>query len=162
MSILVDKNTRLVVQGITGREGQFHTHQMLAYGTKIVAGVTPGKGGIFVENIPVFETVHDAVKETGANCSIIYVPARFSGDAILEAADAGIKLIVCITEGIPVHDMVKARAYLDLLNVRLIGPNSPGIISPGEAKVGIIPGHIAERGSIGLVSRSGHGLWPFR
>ena len=155
MSILVDKNTRLVVQGITGREGQFHTRQMLAYGTNVVAGVTPGKGGSRVENVPVLETVHNAVNETGANCSIIYVPARFSCDAILEAADAGIKLIVCITEGIPIQDMVKARAYLDLLNVRLIGPNSPGVISPGEAKVGIIPGHIAKRGSIGVVSRSG-------
>jgi len=156
MSILVNQKTRLVVQGITGREGQFHTSQMLEYGTKIVAGVTPGKGGDWIADVPVFDTVLDAVKEKGANCSIIYVPARFSSDAILEAADSGIKLIVCITEGIPVHDMIKVRAHLDsAADVQVIGPNSPGIISPGETKVGIMPGHIHKPGSIGVVSRSG-------
>ena len=155
MSILVDNNTRLVVQGITGREGEFHTRQMKEYGTNTVAGVTPGKGGGWVAGIPVFDTVHEAVEATGANTSIIYVPARFAPDAILEAADAGIKVIVCITEGIPVLDMIKVRTYLDCREVRLIGPNCPGIITPGEAKVGIMPGHIHRPGSIGVVSRSG-------
>ncbi len=156
MAILVGKDTRLVVQGITGREGTFHTRQMVAYGTNVVAGVTPGKGGQWVDQVPVFDTVQEAVEATGANTSIIYVPARFAPDAILEAADAGIGLIVCITEGIPVLDMVKVKAYLDTLpNTRLIGPNCPGLITPGEAKVGIMPGHIHVPGPVGVVSRSG-------
>jgi succinyl-CoA synthetase alpha subunit len=156
MSILVDSETRLVVQGITGREGAFHTEQMLAYGTHVVAGVTPGKGGNWgVGNVPIFDTVHEAVDATGANTSIIYVPARFAPDAILEAADAGLGLIVCITEGIPTIDMLKVRAYLDNTRSRLIGPNCPGLITPGEAKVGIMPGHIHTRGPVGVVSRSG-------
>jgi succinyl-CoA synthetase alpha subunit len=155
MSILINKETRLVVQGITGREGEFHTRQMQEYGTNVVAGVTPGKGGEWVAGIPVFDTVQEAVNATEANTSIIYVPARFASDAILEAADAGIKVIVCITEGIPVLDMIKVRTYLDCLDARLIGPNCPGIITPGEAKVGIMPGHIHTPGPIGLVSRSG-------
>jgi len=157
MSILVNKDTLLVVQGITGREGTFHAQQMIDYGTKVVAGVTPGKGGEWgVGNIPVLDTVKEAVEATGANTSIIYVPARFAPDAIIEAADAGIELIVCITENIPVVDMVQVRAYVDSLpNTRLIGPNCPGLITPGEAKVGIMPGHIHTPGSIGLVSRSG-------
>ncbi len=155
MSILVDKGTRLVVQGITGREGEFHTRQMQDYGTNIVAGVTPGKGGGWVSGIPVFDTMHEAVNATEANTSIIYVPARFAAEAILEAADAGISLVVCITEGIPVLDMIKVRAYLDCRNTRLIGPNCPGIITPGEAKVGIMPGHIHIPGPVGVVSRSG-------
>ncbi|MFN8494253.1 MAG: succinate--CoA ligase subunit alpha [Caldilineaceae bacterium] len=156
MSILVNKDTRLVVQGITGREGAFHTQQMIDYGTKVVAGVTPGKGGEWaIGNVPVFDTVQEAVTATGANTSIIYVPARFAPEAVIEAADAGIKLIICITEGIPALDMVKVRAYLDTLDTRLIGPNCPGLITPGEAKVGIMPGHIHTPGNIGLVSRSG-------
>jgi len=156
MSILVNKDTRLVVQGITGREGAFHTEQMIAYGTKVVAGVTPGKGGGWaVGNVPIFDTVHEAVEATGANTSIIYVPARFAPDAILEAADAGIEVIVCITEGIPTLDMLKVRAYLDGTRARLIGPNCPGVITPGEAKVGIMPGHIHTGGPVGVVSRSG-------
>lgn len=155
MSILVNRDTRLLVQGITGREGSFHTQQMIEYGTRVVAGVTPGKGGEWVSGVPVFDTVRDAVEATEANASIIYVPARFAPDAILEAADAGIKLIVCITEGIPVMDMVQIKAYLDLQKVRLIGPNCPGVITPGEAKVGIMPGHIHTPGNIGVVSRSG-------
>jgi succinyl-CoA synthetase alpha subunit len=155
MSILVDKETRVIVQGITGREGEFHTQQMLEYGTNIVAGVTPGKGGGWVAGVPVFDTMHEAVTATEANASIIYVPARFAPDAILEAADAGIKLIVCITEGIPVLDMIKVRAHLDCMDTHLIGPNCPGLITPGEAKVGIMPGHIHTPGPIGVVSRSG-------
>ena len=156
MSILINKNTRLVVQGITGREGMFHTKQMLDYGTQVVAGVTPGKGGEWVlETVPVFDTVKEAVRATGANTSIIYVPARFAADAIIEAADAGIELVICITEGVPVLDMIEVRAYLDTVNTRLIGPNCPGLITPGESKVGIIPGHILTPGSVGLVSRSG-------
>jgi succinyl-CoA synthetase alpha subunit len=156
MSILVNKETRLLVQGITGREGAFHTGQMIAYGTKVVAGVTPGKGGGWgVDNVPIFDTVREAVDATGANVSIIYVPARFAPDAILEAADAGVPLIVCITEGIPALDMLKVRAYLDRSRSRLIGPNCPGLITPGEAKVGIMPGHIHTRGRVGVVSRSG-------
>ena len=155
MSILVDKDTRLIVQGITGREGEFHTRQMLDYGTNIVAGVTPGKGGGWVAGIPVFDTMAEAVHTTEANASIIYVPARFAPDAILEAADAGVRLIVCITEGIPVLDMIKVRAYLECKDTRLIGPNCPGLITPGEAKVGIMPGHIHTPGPVGLVSRSG-------
>jgi succinyl-CoA synthetase alpha subunit len=155
MSILVNRDTRLVVQGITGREGEFHTRQMLDYGTNIVAGVTPGKGGGWVAGIPVFDAVHEAVNATGANASIIYVPARFAADAILEAADAGIAVTVCITESVPVLDMIKVRAYLDCNSTRLIGPNCPGIITPGETKVGIMPGHIHTPGPVGLVSRSG-------
>lgn len=157
MSILVGKDTRLLVQGITGREGFFHTVQMLEYGTKIVAGVTPGKGGEWVPDgkVPVFDTVQSAVETTGANTSVIFVPARFAVDAMLEAADASIPLVVCITEGIPVQDMMKVRSYLDQKGVRLVGPNCPGVLTPGQAKVGIIPGHIAEDGNIGVVSRSG-------
>ena len=157
MSVLVDKDTRLLVQGITGREGLFHTSRMVRYGTKVVAGVTPKKGGEWVLNgkIPVFDTVRTAVEATGANASIIFVPARFAADAILEAADASLPLIVCITEGIPVRDMMKVRRYLDQRGVRLVGPNCPGLLSPGEAKVGIIPGHIAQQGNVGIVSRSG-------
>ncbi len=157
MSILVDKNTRLIVQGITGREGIFHTSRMLAYGTQVVAGVTPGKGGEWVLDgkVPVFDTVHRAVESTGANASVIFVPARFAYDAILEASDAGVPLIVCITEGIPIQDMMQVRRYLDQDGVRLVGPNSPGLLTPGECKVGIIPGHITEPGNVGVVSRSG-------
>jgi succinyl-CoA synthetase alpha subunit len=157
MSVLVDKDTRLLVQGITGREGLFHTEQMVAYGTNVVSGVTPGKGGEWVleGKIPVFDSVKIAVEATGANTSVIFVPARFAPDAIFEAADAGISLIVCITEGIPVNDMLRVRSYLDQLGVRLIGPNCPGLLTPGESKVGIIPGDISLPGNIGVVSRSG-------
>lgn len=155
MSILVDKETRLVVQGITGREGAFHTQQMIEYGTQVVAGVTPGKGGDWVHALPVFDTVKEAVNATGANTSIIYVPAAFAPDAILEAAEAGIELIVCITEGIPVLDMIRVRHFLERSSARLVGPNCPGLITPGVAKVGIMPGHIHQPGSVGLVSRSG-------
>lgn len=155
MSILVNKDTRLVVQGITGREGTFHTKRMIQYGTPVVAGVTPGKGGGWIEGLPVFDTVQEAVNARGANTSVVYVPARFAPDAILEAADAGIELIVCITEGIPVADMVRVRAYLDQRSTCLIGPNCPGVITPDEAKVGIMPGHIHRPGPIGVVSRSG-------
>lgn len=156
MSILVGDQTRLVVQGITGREGAFHAKQMIDYGTKVVAGVTPGKGGEwFNGNVPVFDTVAEAVKGAGANTSIIYVPARFAPDAIIEAADAGIELIVCITEGIPALDMVTVRAYIDSSSARLIGPNCPGLITPGQAKVGIMPGHIHMPGNVGIVSKSG-------
>ena len=156
MSILVGKYTRLIVQGITGREGEFHTKQMIEYGTKVVGGVTPGKGGEWAAGVPVFDTVKESVEATGANTSVIFVPARFAPDAILEAADAGITLIVCITEGVPVLDMIKVRAYLDTKpGVRLIGPNCPGLITPGEAKVGILPGHITKPGHVGIVARSG-------
>lgn len=156
MSILVNKDTRLLVQGITGREGLFHTEQMVNYGTNVVAGVTPGKGGEWVlGKIPVFDSVRIAAEATGANTSVIFVPARFSADAIFEAADAGLELIVCITEGIPVLDMMRVRNYIDQKNVRLVGPNCPGLLTPGEAKVGIIPGDIAIPGSVGVVSRSG-------
>ncbi len=157
MSILVNENTRLLVQGITGKEGLFHTTQMVAYGTNVVAGVTPGKGGGWVLDgkIPVFDSVKSAQKATNANASVIFVPARFAADAIIEAADAGIELIVCITEGVPVHDMMRVRTYLDTLNTKLIGPNCPGLLTPGSAKVGIIPGDIAIPGNVGVVSRSG-------
>jgi succinyl-CoA synthetase alpha subunit len=155
MSILVGKNTRLLVQGITGREGAFHTLQMKEYGTNVVGGVTPGKGGEWMHGIPVFDTVKEAVATTDANASIIYVPARFAADAIMEAADAGIRLIVCITEGVPVLDMVRVRSFLRQKETRLIGPNCPGLITPGEAKVGIMPGHIHKPGHVGVVSRSG-------
>ena len=155
MSVLVDKSTRLVVQGITGKEGTFHTRQMVEYGTNIVGGVTPGKGGTTHEGIPVFNTVADAVREAGANATVIYVPPSFAADAVMEAADAGIPVIVCITEGIPTLDMVKVREYLSDKPTRLIGPNCPGIISPGKCKIGIMPGHIHREGNIGVVSRSG-------
>ncbi|MFN8597561.1 MAG: succinate--CoA ligase subunit alpha [Anaerolineae bacterium] len=155
MSVLVGKNTRLIVQGITGREGEFHTKQMIEYGTKVVGGVTPGKGGEWAAGVPVFDTVKEAVDATGANTSVIFVPARFAPDAMLEASDAGVELIVCITEGVPVLDMIKVRAHLDTQHVRLIGPNCPGLITPGEAKVGILPGHITRPGHIGIVARSG-------
>ena len=157
MSILVDNNTRLLVQGITGNEGLFHTQHMVEYGTNLVAGVRPGKGGEWVLDgkIPVLDSVKMAIEATGANTSIIFVPARFASDAIFESADAGISLIVCITEGIPVQDMMKVRSYLDQKGVRMVGPNCPGILTPGQAKVGIIPGDIAISGNIGIVSRSG-------
>lgn len=157
MSILVDKKTRLLVQGITGREGLFHTARMVEYGTKVVAGVTPGKGGEWVlkGKVPVFDTVQAAVDATGPNATVIFVPARFATDAILEAADAQIPVIVCITEGVPVRDMMQARRYINQQGVRLIGPNCPGLLSPDQSKVGIIPGHIAKSGSVGVVSRSG-------
>jgi len=157
MSILVDKNTRLIVQGITGREGEFHTRQMLEYGTKVVGGVRPGRGGEWAVDgkVPVFDTVKEAVETTGANAWVGYVPARAAPDAILEAADAGVPFLVCITEGIPVLDMIRVRAYLDQKDTRLLGPNCPGLITPGECKVGIIPGHITMPGNIGIVSRSG-------
>lgn len=156
MSILVNKDTRLLVQGITGREGLFHTEQMVLYGTNVVAGVTPGKGGEWVMGkIPVFDSVRIAAEATGANTSVIFVPARFAADAMFEAADAGLDLIVCITEGIPVLDMMRVRNYIDQKNVRLLGPNCPGLLTPAEAKVGIIPGDIAIPGNVGVVSRSG-------
>ena len=155
MSILVDENTRLLVQGITGREGGFHTQQAIAYGTKVVAGVTPGKGGTSVDGIPVFNTVQEAMDKTGANASVIFVPPAFAADAILEAADAGLPLVVCITEGIPTLDMVRVMRYLSGTRIRLIGPNCPGIISPGKCKIGIMPGHIHRQGHVGVISRSG-------
>ncbi len=155
MSILVDENTRLLVQGITGREGQFHTRQMLAYGTRVVAGVTPGQGGRTVEGVPVYNTVAEAVREHLPNASIIYVPAPFAPDAILEAVDNGIPLVVCITEGIPALEMIGVYHHVKAAGAVLIGPNCPGLISPGKAKVGIMPGHIHAPGSVGLVSRSG-------
>ncbi len=156
MSIFVDKSTKLVVQGITGRDGSFHTRQMIEYGTQVVAGVTPGKGGqTFDKQVPIFDTVAQAVAETGANTSIVYVPSRFAPDAVFEAADAGVGLVVCITEGLPVQDMTRVMPYLRERGTRLIGPNCPGIISPGQSKVGIIPGQICAEGNVGVVSRSG-------
>ena len=155
MSVLVDKSTRLIVQGLTGKEGTFHAKQMVEYGTNIVGGVTPGKGGTTHEGIPVFNTVDEAVEEAGANASVIYVPPSFAADAVMEAADAGIPVVVCITEGIPTLDMVKVKEYLSDKPTRLIGPNCPGIISPGKCKIGIMPGHIHREGNIGVVSRSG-------
>jgi succinyl-CoA synthetase alpha subunit len=155
LSILVDKNTRVVVQGITGKEGSFHTAQMRAYGTNIVAGVTPGKGGSDHEGVPIFDTVSDAVSQAGANASVIYVPPPFAADAIMESADAGLTLVVCITEGIPALDMVRAFDYIRDRSTRLIGPNCPGIISPGKCKIGIMPAHIHTEGRVGVVSRSG-------
>lgn len=155
MSILIDKNTRVVVQGITGGEGTFHTQQMVAYGSKVVAGVTPGKGGQSVDGIPVFNRVEDAVKKEGANASCIFVPAAFAADAIVESVDAGVDLVVCITEGIPALEMVKLKNYLEGKKARLIGPNCPGLISPGKSKIGIMPGQIHKEGNVGVISRSG-------
>ncbi|MCX7954642.1 MAG: succinate--CoA ligase subunit alpha [Bacteroidales bacterium] len=155
MSILVNKNTRVVVQGITGKEATFHTTQMIEYGTKIVAGVSPGKGGIKHINIPVFDSVEEAVKNEEIDASIIFVPAQHAADAILEAADAGIKLIVAITEGIPINDMIKVKKFVMQKGSRLIGPNCPGIITPGECKLGIMPGFIHKKGCIGIISKSG-------
>ena len=155
MSILIDEKTRALVQGITGGEGRFHTERMLGDGTNIVAGVTPGKAGESVEGVPVFDTVADAVAETNANASILFVPPAFAADAILEAAEAGIELIVCLTEGIPVHDMLPVRRYVDLVGAKLLGPNTPGLISPGKSKLGVMAGYIHKPGSIGIISRSG-------
>ena len=155
MSILVNKNSKILVQGITGQEGMFHTRQCVAYGTKVVAGVTPGKGGQEMDGIPVFNTVEDAVLTTGADVSLIFVPPPFAADAIMEAADAGVELVVCITEGIPTLDMIKVKAFLEETDARLVGPNCPGVITPDEAKVGIMPGFIHLKGNVGLISRSG-------
>jgi succinyl-CoA synthetase alpha subunit len=155
MSILVDEKTRVVVQGITGNEGMFHTRQMVEYGTKIVAGMTPGKGGQKIDGIPVFNTVSEAVKKTEANASAIFVPPAFAADAVLEAADAGIAVIVCLTEGIPTLDMVMVRQYLKEKRSNLIGPNTPGIISPGKCKIGVMAGYIHKPGTVGIISRSG-------
>ena len=155
MSILVDRNTRVLTQGITGSTGQFHTKACKEYGTQMVAGVTPGKGGTDFEGIPIFNTVEQAVKETGANASVVYVPPPFAADAIMEAADAGIPLVICITEGIPVLDMVRVKRFLEGRSTRLIGPNCPGIITPEQCKIGIMPGYIHKPGNIGVVSRSG-------
>jgi succinyl-CoA synthetase alpha subunit len=155
VSVFVNKDTKVIVQGITGSQGLFHTKQMLEYGTKIVGGVTPGKGGTEVEGVPVFDTVSEAVEKTGANASVIYVPPAFAADAIMEAVDAELELVVCITEGIPVLDMVKVKRYMEGKKTRLIGPNCPGIITPEECKIGIMPGYIHKKGHVGIVSRSG-------
>jgi succinyl-CoA synthetase alpha subunit len=155
MAILVDKNTRLLVQGITGREGAFHTSQAIAYGTKVVAGMTPGKGGTQEQGVPVFNTVQEAVAKTGANASVIFVPPPFAADAIMEAAEAGLPLVVAITEGIPTLDMIRVKQFLSGRRTRLIGPNCPGIISPGKCKIGIMPGSIHREGHVGVISRSG-------
>ncbi len=155
MSVLVDEKTRVIVQGITGGEGSFHTEQMLEYGTQVSSGVTPGKGGQEIQGVPVFDTVRDAVEATGANASAIFVPPAFAADAIMEAAEAGLELVVCITEGVPVADMVRAHEYLRHRPTRLIGPNCPGVISPGKCKIGIMPGFIHKPGKVGVVSRSG-------
>jgi len=156
MSILIDKSTRLIVQGLTGREGTFHAKQAAAYGTKVVGGVTPGKGGTVHEGWPVFDTVHDAVAKTGANASVVFVPPAFAADAVMEAADAGLPLVVCITEGIPTLDMMRTMTFLAAHpGTRLVGPNCPGLISPGKAKAGIIPANICKEGRIGIVSKSG-------
>ncbi len=155
MSILINKDTKVLVQGITGRDGSFHTGKMVAYGTKIVAGVSPGKGGQTVHDVPVFNTVEDAVNATGATVSVIFIPASLAADAILEAADAGIKLVICISEGVPTLDMVKATAYLKKKGVQLIGANCPGLITPEESMIGILPGNIFKKGNVGLMSRSG-------
>jgi len=156
VSIFINSDTKLVVQGITGRDGSFHTKQMISYGTQVVAGVTPGKGGQrFEDTVPIFNTMADAVSATGANASVIYVPSRFAADAVFEAADAGVRFIVCITEGVPVLEMTRVLPYLKECGVRLVGPNCPGVISPGQSKVGIIPGQICRAGPVGVVSRSG-------
>lgn len=155
MSILVDENTRVICQGITGKQGMFHTRQAVAYGTKMVGGVTPGRGREQIDGLPVFDTVLEAVQETGANASVIYVPAPYAADAIMEAADAGVKLVICITEGIPILDMVAVKGYLGGKMSRLVGPNCPGVISPGKCKIGIMPGYIHKPGTIGIISRSG-------
>jgi succinyl-CoA synthetase alpha subunit len=155
MSIFIDKNTKVLVQGITGSVGAFHTKQMLEYGTKIVGGVTPGKSGSRVEGVPVFNTVVEAVKATGANASVIYVPPAFAADAICEGFDAGLDVVVCITEGIPILDMVKVKRFMEGKKTRLVGPNCPGVITPGECKIGIMPGYIHKPGTIGIVSKSG-------
>jgi len=155
MGIYIDDKTKVIVQGITGRDGAFHSKHMIEYGTKIVGGVTPGKGGMQFEGVPVFDTMKDAVLKTGADTSVIYVPAPFAADAIYEAAESGIKLIICITEGVPVNDIMNVKAFLKTKNVRMIGPNCPGLITPGKSKIGIMPAHIVKPGNVGVVSRSG-------